>query len=70
MNYFLSTGIIGFTIVLVANFVALFGLGMSNALFFSGAWYSTWFSNYVLWFVFTIIGAAYNSYKGTSDRDH
>jgi hypothetical protein len=69
MNHFLSMGIIGFTIVLVANLVALYGFGQKNAVFFSQTWYATWFPNYIVWFVFTVIGAAYYFSKNKSGED-
>lgn len=56
MNQFLSMGLIGFTIVLLANLVGWKYAGQADAVFFSEGWWSTWFVNYLVWFVFAVIG--------------
>ena len=56
MNTFLRIGLTGFGAMLVVNLVAILGFGKSDAAFFSEQWWSSWFTNYVVWATFAIIG--------------
>lgn len=53
----LMIGITGFTIVLALNLVGLILLKQPAAEFFSERWWPTWFTNYVVWGSFIMIGA-------------
>lgn len=69
MNQFLSMGLIGFSVVLVCNLAAL-GLGQADAAFFSEKWWSTWFVNYLVWFVFAVIGVGHQLSRKNGRRGH
>ena len=56
MNTFLSIGLIGLGSIILVNVVAILAFNKPEAAFLTDDWWSTWFANYVVWFVFTIIG--------------
>ena len=56
MNRSARIGIIGLVITLALNLIALLILKQPQSSFFSGAWWSTWFTSYAVWSVFTIVG--------------
>jgi hypothetical protein len=56
-NY-LILGVVGFVIVLALNCYANIFLAQPAAIPFQSSWYSTWFPNYIIWFVFLSIGIA------------
>jgi hypothetical protein len=53
---FKSIGLSGLIITIALNLVALHIFARPSAVFFSTPWWSVWFPNYTVWFVFAIIG--------------
>ncbi len=53
---FSTTGLVGLSIGLTLNLVALLVLKRHSAEFFSTGWWSTWFPSYAVWLVFAIAG--------------
>jgi hypothetical protein len=60
-----SFGLAGTTIL---NLVGLFVFHRSSSVFFADEWWSAWFSSYVLWISFTIIGTAIDFANWSSHR--
>lgn len=58
MKTFKIIGLTGLLITIVLNVVALFVFKRAAAVYFSTGWWSDWFSSYVVWLVFTVIGIA------------
>jgi len=58
MKPFRFIGMTGLAITIFVNLVALFVFKRHSAEFFSPQWLSVWFTNYVVWFTFTVIGFA------------
>ncbi len=58
MKNFRIIGLIGLSATLIVNLVAWLILKRPKAEFFSTAWWSIWFSNYIVWSVFAIAGFA------------
>ena len=56
MNTFLYLGLIGFGVMAIVNAVAFWVFKHPTAAFGAPEWWSSWFSNYVVWITFTIIG--------------
>jgi hypothetical protein len=55
---FAITGLIGLTLGLALNLLALTVFRRHSAVYFSLAWWNAWFPNYVVWSTFTVIGFA------------
>jgi len=53
---FLRLGLIGLPGVVTLNLVALLFLDQPAAAFFSDRWWPTWFTSYLIWGVFLIVG--------------
>jgi len=58
MRSFKTFALIGLPLTLALNLLALFVFTRPAAEFFSTAWWSVWFPNYLVWSVFGIIGFA------------
>jgi hypothetical protein len=58
MKSFKALALIGLPLTLGLNLLALFVFAKPEAEFFSTAWWSVWFPNYLVWLVFAIIGFA------------
>jgi hypothetical protein len=58
MRNFVIMGSVGLTITVVLNLIGWFILHRHSSEFFSSAWRSAWFPNYVVWMSFAIIGFA------------
>ena len=56
MNTMLWFGIMGFTIVISLNAIALLASASSTDWFFSTDWWSFWFPIYLVWFIFAVTG--------------
>jgi len=56
LNYFLYIGLLGFIVVFCMNLFSLYIIKKESAIFLNKNWYSDWFPNYIVWFVFIIIG--------------
>ncbi|MEM6434215.1 MAG: hypothetical protein AAF773_10255 [Cyanobacteria bacterium P01_D01_bin.115] len=56
MNTMLWFGIMGFTIVISLNAIALLASTSATARFFSTDWWSVWFPIYLVWFIFAVTG--------------
>jgi hypothetical protein len=54
----LRLGLTGLSIGLVLNLLAVFVFHRTSAHFFTSPWWNAWFPNYLVWFVFAIIGFA------------
>jgi hypothetical protein len=57
-NKMFCLGLIGLTLTIILNLVAVFVLKQASAAFFSNNWWSDWFPAYLLWLTFAIIGFA------------
>jgi hypothetical protein len=66
LQQFKYFGLTGLSITFTLNLVALYIFARPSAVFFSTPWWSAWFTNYVTWSVFAIIGFA--SRKPACDR--
>jgi hypothetical protein len=55
---FPSIGVAGLAITAAMNLVALLVFKKVSAEFFSPAWWSSWFTCYIVWVTFVIIGVA------------
>jgi hypothetical protein len=56
MKSFTKLGLTGLTIGLATNLFGLFVFHRHSAIFFSDAWWSAWFPNYMIWSVFAMAG--------------
>jgi len=63
-------GLVGLTITIVLNLVALLMLKKASAEYFSDVWWSDWFPVYMVWLVFTIIGFASCCRQKSVDTNH
>jgi len=52
----ITTGIGALCVVFVLNLIALFVLNQPAAEFFSQQWWATWFTNYIVWGILTLVG--------------
>jgi signal transduction histidine kinase len=58
MKAFKTIGLIGLAITTVLNVVALLLFKRASAEYFSDQWWSAWFTSYIIWVSFTLIGFA------------
>ena len=58
MKAFKTIGLIGLATTTVLNLIALLVFKRASAEYFSDTWWSAWFTSYVTWLSFTMIGFA------------
>jgi len=66
-NYLLYMGLLGFIVVLCMNLYSLYIIKKESAIFLNENWYEQWFPNYLVWFIFIIIGLVIE-YNRKKDR--
>ena len=52
----LKIGLIGLVIVFLINLIVIFFFKKNSSEFFTDNWWTSWFTTYLVWIVFIIIG--------------